>query len=120
MLATSETALICDFAETYHVLDWRALPVRTAAALAAGLRDDARIWMKLTGQRLSMRDTIAAATLDRLSFLAWAKTKDGMNNRNRPQSVLKILTEEREEQPDGFDTAEELMEMRRRIMESDQ
>ncbi|MBO7722484.1 MAG: hypothetical protein J6S27_01735 [Thermoguttaceae bacterium] len=32
MVREDETALICDLAETYHILDWRALPLRTAAA----------------------------------------------------------------------------------------
>lgn len=44
MIATDEDALICDLAETYHVFDYRGLPLKTAAALASGLRNDARIF----------------------------------------------------------------------------
>jgi len=44
MIATDEDALVCDLAETYHVLDYRMLPLKTAAALASGLRSDARIF----------------------------------------------------------------------------
>lgn len=47
MILTDEDALICDFAETYNVLDYRALPLRTAATLASGLRADARIFESL-------------------------------------------------------------------------
>lgn len=47
MILTDEDALICDLAETYNVLDYRALPVRTTAALASGLRADARIFESL-------------------------------------------------------------------------
>lgn len=47
MLATDEDAFICDMAETYGVLNWRALDVRLAGTLAAGLRPFARIWEKI-------------------------------------------------------------------------
>ena len=30
-----EDELICDMAETYHVLNWRELPLKTAAILAS-------------------------------------------------------------------------------------
>ena len=43
MLAADRDALICDLAETYHVLDLTALPVPLLATLAAGLRGDSRI-----------------------------------------------------------------------------
>ena len=42
MINLSEYALICDFAETYHIFDYRSLPVKLAATLSAGLRDDSR------------------------------------------------------------------------------
>ena len=47
MIETDESALICDFAETYHIYDYRALPVSYAATLAYGLRSDSRIRLKL-------------------------------------------------------------------------
>ena len=47
MIETDESALICDFAETYHIYDYRALPVPDAATLAYGLRGDSRIRLKL-------------------------------------------------------------------------
>ena len=47
MIETDESALICDFAETYHIYDYRALPVHYAATLAYGLRCDSRIRLKL-------------------------------------------------------------------------
>ena len=47
MIETDESALICDFAETYHIYDYSALPVSYAATLAYGLRSDSRIRLKL-------------------------------------------------------------------------
>lgn len=43
-----EEALICDLAETYHILDYKQLPLRTVAVLASGLRQDARIYSIMT------------------------------------------------------------------------
>lgn len=92
MICTDEDAVICDFAETYHVLDWRALPVRLAATLAAGLPETSRIRLKMAGAKASMPMLLQAAMVDRLSLLVWMQTKDGQKNRHRPKSVAEILT----------------------------
>lgn len=115
MIATDEDALICDLAETYHVLNYRELPLRTLACLAGGLRDDSRIRMKLAGQPIRMDSMLLAVMADQLQMLWWAKTTDGQKNVNRPKSLLNILTGN-ECPPEGFDTGEELMQARERIM----
>lgn len=101
MIRTDETALICDFAETYHILDYRALSLKTAAALASGLPEDSRIMMKITGQRINTKTALLAGILDRLTTLVWFQTEDGHKGRNRPESVLARLTKEPE--PDKKD-----------------
>ena len=119
MLHEDETAVICDLAETYHVLDYRALPLKTVAALASGLREDSRIRMKLSGMRVSTDTMLAAATVDRLSMLIWAKTKDGEIGRNRPESILDKLTAEdtrSDEEYKAFDSPEEFMQARKEIL----
>lgn len=50
MIHADEDALICDLAETYHVLEYRRLPLMTVAALASGLRAGARIYESLRKQ----------------------------------------------------------------------
>ena len=116
-LKSSETALICDFAEIYHVIDWRSLPTRTAAALAAGLPDDSRSVMKLAGMKIKPGIGLTAAILDRVSFLAWTKTKDGQKNRNRPASILEIMTgEKRESENETFTSADEFERRRAEIL----
>lgn len=96
MIRTDETALICDFAQTYHITDYRALPLKTAAALASGLPEDSRIRMKISGQRIDAKTSLLAAILDRLTTIAWMLTKDGHEGRNRPESVLARLNKEPE------------------------
>ena len=119
MLHEDETAVICDLAETYHVLDYRVLPLKIVAALASGLREDSRIRMKLSGMRVSTDTMLAAATVDRLSMLIWAKTKDGEIGRNRPESILDKLTAEdtrSDEEYKAFDSPEEFMQARKEIL----
>lgn len=45
MLGECREELICDLAETYHILDMWALPVSLLATLASGLREDSRVMM---------------------------------------------------------------------------
>lgn len=118
MISTDESALICDFAETYHIYDYRALPLKTAAVLACGLRDDSRIKMKMSDMAIPPDMVLMAAALDRLSMLVWAKTKDGAKGRKRPESVLeKMLNGKKDETGlEGFDTAEEFEAARQRIL----
>lgn len=96
MIHADETALICDMAETYHVLDWRALPIHTAAALASGLREDSRVRLRMSGQKADAQMMLLAAAVDRLSFLAWAQTKDAERGVNRPASIVAAMTAETE------------------------
>ena len=117
MRARNEDALICDFAETYHVFDYMALPARTAATLAAGLPPDSRIKRELTGQKQTTEIMLLAAITDALNTLVWFKTEDGHKGINRPTSILRELTDEKE-QVVAFDSIEEYEAARARIMES--
>lgn len=116
MISTDESALICDFAETYHIYDYRALPLKTAAVLACGLRDNSRIKMKMADMAIPPDMVLMAAALDRLSMLVWAKTEDGAKGRKRPQSVLEKMLNSKKNETGlrGFDTAEEFEAARQR------
>lgn len=106
MISEDRDALLCDFAETYGIYDFRALPAFTLATLAVGLRDDSRIKMKMHGTRITRTETLLAAAVDRLSMLWWAKTEDGQNNTNRPKSMLSILNGEPTKQESNIETFE--------------
>lgn len=92
MLATDRDALICDLAETYHIMDMTALPVPLLATLAAGLRGDSRIKMKMAGETATAGEVLQAAMLDRLTTLCWMQTKDGAHGRRRPPSVVAAIS----------------------------
>lgn len=119
MISTSETDLICDLAETYGVLNYKALPVHTLAALSVGLRDDSRIKMRLNGINASTEIQLMAAAVDRLSLLVWAKTKDGIKGRNRPKSIVESINNAGKDNSDvmKFNTIEDFEAARKSIIE---
>lgn len=91
MIATDEDALMADFIEFYHA-DWRAYPVRTAAALAFQLSPESRIKRKMSGRTWSMETLLLAAIADRVGMLMWMFSEDGAKNRNRPESIYAVLS----------------------------
>lgn len=91
MLKTDEDALVCDFAETYHIYNWRSLPVRTAATLAAGLRDTSRIHLKMAGMPCSFERLLLAGVFDAARVANWQRTKDGQTGRSKPEMVVRQI-----------------------------
>ena len=104
-----EDELICDLAEVYHVLNYRELLPSLVATLCFGLKEDSRVKMHFSDSKITLTQTLIARMVDELTFQSWAKTKDGQKNRNRPESVLKALTEEKrtEDELVSFMTAED-------------
>ena len=120
MIGLDEDALICDMAETYGVLDMYSLPVMTLAILACGLRADSRIMLKMRGQKIEDNILLLASAVDRLSFLAWAQTKDGANNINRPNSiVLSMLEPPKKEENNivAYDNGDDLLDHMNKLRE---
>lgn len=110
MVAECEDELICDFAETYHVLNWRALRPILAATLACGLDEGSRVLRKLRGDGVSLEPMLLAAILDQLRIANWYQTKDGVAGRNAPKSVLSALqgpTPKKAKKTKGFASPEE-------------
>lgn len=115
MIGADEHSLICDFAETYHVFDYKSLPVRLAATLAAGLREDSRIKLKLADMEVSPDTFLLAAIADRLGIMIWQRTKDGEKNRNRPKSIIESLKPKKSE-VSVFKTGEDFMKAREKLL----
>ena len=116
LLAQDEDALICDLAETYHILDYKSVPVKTLAVLTAGLDEDARSRRKAAGGKAPLRILLPAAILDQLSMLVWMQSKDGQKGINRPKSLVKAMTAGETEQVKSFRTADEFQAERERIL----
>ena len=107
MMGLDTDALICDFAEVYHVLDYRALPARLVATLAAGLGPGSRIRMKIAGETITTDTMLRAVIADMTSLLFWVNTKNVQKGKDRPKSLLKALTHTEEpDEPMGFASGE--------------
>ncbi len=117
MMAVDEEALICDFAETYHIYDFKSLPAKLAAILAMGMRDDSRIKKRLRGDRLSREEGIMAMIYDLLSEYMWAL---GGKENPAPKSMYLMLSGEEEPEEKsavrGFSTPEEYEEERKKLI----
>ena len=62
MLNTDEEALVCDFAETYRIYNYKEIPCKMAAIYAKGLKENARIKMKLAGVKVTLEDMLLEET----------------------------------------------------------
>ena len=118
MILTDEDALICDFAEYYHIYNYRALPVKYAATLACGLRENSRIKKALSGTSYDTETLLLAAAVGRLSLIWWSKTQDGQQNVNRPALISEALqgTVQDDSNMELFDDREEFFSRRNEII----
>ena len=83
MINVCEDELICDFAETYGILDYRALPVKLAASLCMGLRSGSRVRMRLRGATVTLETQILAMVHDWTALAAWLLSSNGQKGTNR-------------------------------------
>ena len=120
MIATDEDALICDLAETYSIYDYRRLPLKMVAVFCFGLKDDSRIKMKLNGMEVPFETMLLASAVDRLSTLVWQQTKDGMDGKNYPLSIVAMLTNAQPNKENSnvtsFATGKDFMKERERLL----
>ena len=106
MVAADEDALRCDFAQYYHVLDFRRLPLRTAAVFAQGLPEESRTVRRLSGARIDVRTALLARIFDGVMLLVWQQTENGHKGRNPPKSLFDYLMRgEEDEKPRSYATA---------------
>ena len=120
MVATDEDALICDLAETYQIYDYRRLPLKMVAVFSFGLRENSRIKMKMNDIEVPFETLLLAGIQDKLNVLIWQQTKDGMNGRNYPASMLALLTksQRRSKTSDlvGFESSEDFLKEREKLL----
>ena len=89
------------------------------ATLAAGLRDDSRCKMALSGTRVKTEHILLAAIVDRLSILLWSRSKEAKHRKNRPKSIVQMMLSSGKADSSviAFDTAEDFEAARQRIVE---
>lgn len=104
MIALDEDALICDLAEVYHIYNMEDYSAEYIATLAMGLRDDARIKMKVMGLEIDLKRLLLAHIADNTAINAWLQSKNAEKGKDRPPSFVRVLTEKIDpsKQPMGF------------------
>lgn len=60
--------MICDLAETYHIIDYEQLPPSTVAVLVSGLRGNSRVVMKMSGIEYPLETLLCASIADNLAI----------------------------------------------------
>lgn len=103
MIELDEDALICDLAETYHIFDYRSLPVQLVATLSSGLRDDSRIMLRAAGSTVSMETIILASIADNLSLIRASFSKDA----KKPPLFSEAIMGAKDKPVMGFKSASE-------------
>ena len=107
-----EGALICDLAETYHICDYRSLPVKLVATLSAGLRDSSRIKLKAAGAPADLETILLATIADNLTILRLGFSRD---RRNKPDLFTEAIYSETKPKTQGFKTAADFEAALKRI-----
>ena len=112
MIKLDEDALICDLAETYHIYDYRSLPLKTVATLSARLRDDSRIKLEAAEASVGLETMILAAIADNLTMLRAGFSKD----KEKPFLFTEAITgENHKKKVKGFRSAEDFEAALKRI-----
>lgn len=119
MIATDEDSLICDLAETYQVYNYRELPLELVATLSFGLRDNSRIKLKMSNQKVDAQTLLQASTVDALNTLVWFKTKGAETGEGRPTSIVSSLIDSETVESDimKFNSVEEFETARQKALE---
>ena len=121
MISEDEDALICDLAETYHILDYRGLRPTLAAVLSFGLPETSRIKTRLSGNPARLDYLMQATGIDYLALLTWFKTEDGRKGRHRPKSFVEALSgRKKNNETQSFSTVEAFEAARARILGKDE
>lgn len=121
MYGVDKDALTCDFAETYHIFDIRALPLNVVAVLAVGLRDNSRIKMKVAGINGTPEEILLAHAVDNLRYLVYSKTIDAEAGKNKPVPIApnffdeKIKTDKKDKAHHSFSDSKEFERIRKQL-----
>lgn len=113
MLSVDRDAVICDLAETYHLLDYRSVPVMMLATLCAGLHEDSRIKMRLMGMNRIAPSFAFVRIADTLVLILHAL----IGEKSRPKLYQDIMTDKlKKKKTTGFSSIEEFEEARKRFL----
>lgn len=118
MIKADEDALICDLAETYHIYDYRQLPLKTIAVFSIGLRSNSRIKMKMNEQPVDLDVLLLAGISDKITAWLWSQSKDGQKGINKPTSLVEVITKAKPKEKNviAFSSGEDFKNRRNELL----
>lgn len=119
MLNTDSDALECDLAETYHIYNYKELPLKKVALFSVGLREESRIKMKILNIKYPFKTILMSDIADKLAMLLWIY--QGAKKNKKPDLILpKLFDVEMSKFNDkdivSFASIEDFEEERKRII----
>ena len=96
--------MICDFAQYYHIYDYKAEAPSYVALLFFGLGENSRCWRALNGVKVPLDLQLQAMAVDCLSLLVWQNSADGQKGRNRPKLITPMLLGKGKEKQEDLET----------------
>ena len=111
--------MICDLAETYHIYDYRELPIQTLATLVSGLRANSRVKMAINGAEVPTDTLLLAMIYDKLNVWVWRQTKEGSKGHNPPELLAPKMAQkstQKKNNVEAFETGEDFDNMRKKII----
>lgn len=117
MRAVDEAALICDFAEFYHIYDWEQFPLQRQAILACGLPEGSRIIRKLTKQKAPLDTVLLMAVVDSIRSLEYTYVSAHSKKKpKKPESLLSAFGKDKTKDVQAYDSAEDFEQARARLI----
>jgi len=104
--------VICDLAETYHIFSYKNHKPSFIATLLCGLKDDARIAMRMAGVTTDNKTLLLAMIADLIR--SFGGSFDGENGTSIYDSFFR--TQKSKKTTTGFDTVEEYEKRRNEII----
>ena len=117
MMMEDVDAIICDLAETYHILvdDLETIPIMTLARLCAGLHADSRIKMRMMELTEVAPSFALVRIADELAILKHALV--GAKGSPAPSLYMDVMTgKQKNEDTKGFETIEDFEAARQRMI----
>ncbi len=97
MRAICKDALICDFAQFYHVYDIDSLKLQTAAIMACGLPPESRTIRQISGQKYPVEMVLQMKILDTMKTIEWAYINTHSKRKiPKPKSIFELINEQKE------------------------
>lgn len=118
MLSLDREAVICDFAEAYHIYTFKGLSARYIATLAIGLRENSRIKLKMIGVKNCIPSIILNALLiDSVRDIRYMLAKYLSLETERGESIVDLIYgNEQSAKKTGYSSVQEFEEAREKII----